>query len=102
MPKAGQGGVLLILKQDVNNGEKWLNLITAGSLVHSSPWELHASVSPLPPSKFRQKLREGEKKTKRVWMNYLCGSAPIIIPRYGLTVINRFNSRFGVTKERAV
>lgn len=49
MPKAGQGGVLLILKRDVNNGEKWLNLITAGSLVRSSPWELHASVSLLPP-----------------------------------------------------
>lgn len=56
----GQGGVLLILKQDVNNGKKWLNLITDSQ--HFSPQELHTTISPLPLSKFRQKLSEGEER----------------------------------------
>lgn len=57
-PKRVRDGVLLILKQDVNNGKKWLNLITDSQpRVSLSPGVSHHYLPSFPLSKFRQKFK---------------------------------------------
>lgn len=63
-PKRVKKGVLLILKQDVNNGKKWLNLITdRQACAFLSPGVSHQYL-PLSLSKFSQKSKEGEERRK--------------------------------------
>lgn len=76
--------------------------------MHSSPREFHPHLL-LTPSKFRQKLIEGEARRSASVCVYadelslrLCSDNYCIPPQYGLTVINCFNSSFGVMKERVV